>query len=149
MLKPRLRWKERDVGRNIPRSRSAVRPQLERRPTPVSAQGPRSVVFLPLPHPPSPSSWTCRSLLTLLHQTAPPKPQPRLVPPDPGQFCPAMRGHLWEFIPDASCSLHPPLSVTPSSLPHPPPHLQALHLHVFTLRPIMHFLTHMLKLPFF
>lgn len=132
MLKPRLRWKERDVGRNIPRSRSAVRPQLERRPTPVSAQGPRSVVFLSLPRPPSPSSWTCRSLLTLLHQTAPhPKPQPRLVLPDSGQFCPAMRGHLWEFIPDASCSLHPPLSVTPRPPPsHTHTHLQTPLLHV-------------------
>lgn len=131
MLKPRLRWKERDMGRNIPRSRSAVRPQLERRPTPVSAQGPRSVVFLPFPHPPSPSSWTCRSLLTLLHQTAPPKPQPRLVLPDPGQFCPAMRGHLWEFIPDASCSLHPPLSVTPSAS-HP------THTQTHTFKPCIY-----------
>lgn len=37
------------------------------------------------------SSWTCRSFTT-----------PHLT--DPGQLCPAMRGHLWEFIPDASCS---------------------------------------------
>lgn len=37
------------------------------------------------------SSWTCRSFTT-----------PHLT--DPGQLCPAMRGHLWEFIPDAFCS---------------------------------------------
>lgn len=36
------------------------------------------------------SSWTCRSSTTPHHT-------------DPGQLCPAMRGHLWEFIPDASC----------------------------------------------
>lgn len=40
-------WGE-GVKRNIPRSRSAVRPQLEWRATPVSTRGPLSVVFLSL-----------------------------------------------------------------------------------------------------
>lgn len=41
-------------------------------------------------------------------------PPPSLHLPDPGHFSPAMHGHLWEFIPDASCSLHPLLPLSPS-----------------------------------
>lgn len=81
------------------------------------------------------SSWTCRSLST---------PPPSLHLPDPGQFCPAMHGHLWEFIPDASCSLHPLFfpslfSICHTNHPNPqPPTHPALHLHVFTICPVNH-----------
>lgn len=66
--------RERDIERNIPRSRSAVRPQLESRATPVGTRGPLSVVFLSLslsvqldmqeplnpPSPPPPPASTSR-----------------------------------------------------------------------------------------
>lgn len=123
-----------DIEGNIQRSRSAVRPQLEWRATPVSAWGPLSlslfslpVVFLSLSfcpagraeRPPPPSS-------------SPPPPSLHL--PDPGQFSPAMRGHLWEFIPDASCSLNPLRSLSPPTICHSSPCL-----------PLYPPLTHMLK----
>lgn len=52
--------------------------------------------------------------------------------PDPGQLCPAMRGHLWEFIPDASCSLRALFSIC-HSRPSP-----AQYLHVFAFSLINH-----------
>lgn len=48
------------------------------------------------------SSWTCRASQL-------PHP-PSLHLPDPGQFSSTMRGHPWEFIPDASCFMHSLLS---------------------------------------
>lgn len=67
------------------------------------------------------------SLSVQLDVQEPLKPPPNLHLPDPGQFSPAMRGHLWEFIPDASCSLHslsfsllPHLSLLPHNPPCPP-----------------------------
>lgn len=66
-------------------------------------------------------------------------PPPSLYLPDPGQFCPAMHGHLWEFIPDASCSLHPLVFPSLFSIchtdhpnPHPPTH-PTLHMYMFLL----------------
>lgn len=114
------RERERDIDaeRNIQRSRSAVRPQLEWRATPVGARGPLSL----------PPSSFCLSLSVQLDVQEPLNPPPSLHLPDPGQFSPAMRGHLWEFIPDASCSLHPLLFLSLSSLslsvtPPPQPHI--------------------------
>lgn len=78
------------------------------------------------------SSWTCRSFTT-----------PHLS--DPGQLCPAMRGHLWEFIPDASCS---PCALISSIFVTAGPY-QAKHLHVFTLSLINHlWIIYIFKWPF-
>lgn len=72
--------------------------------TPVGARGPRSLCHL------------CLSFSVQLDMWEPHNPPPSLRLPDPGQFCQAMRGHLWEFIPDASCSLNPLLFLHLSSL---------------------------------
>ena len=58
----------------------------------------------------------CLSFSVQLDMWEPHNPPPSLRLPDPGQFCQAMRGHLWEFIPDASCSLNPLLFLHLSSL---------------------------------
>lgn len=87
------------------------------------------------------SSWTCRSLST--------SPNPACTSPDPGQFSPAMRGHLWEFIPDASCSLHPLLSPPSFSFCHSTHTTPHLHVFLLTTCPInhLHFLMHITKHP--
>lgn len=116
---------------NIQRFRSAERPQLEWRATPVRARGPSPLFSLsnsPLlillsfsfspagcgraSQPPSLSPPPAR-----LPSSSPLQTHPSTHPlPDPGQFSPAMRGHLWEFIPDASCSLRPLFSLSLSIL---------------------------------
>lgn len=123
------RERHRFVRGNIQRFRSAERPQLEWRATPVRARGPSPLFFslqLSSSHPPVflfQSSWMWKSLTAT---PPPPLPPPARLPsssplqthpsthplPDPGQFSPAMRGHLWEFIPDASCSLRPLFSLS-------------------------------------
>lgn len=139
------RERHRFVRGNIQRFRSAERPQLEWRATPVRARGPSPLFSLsnspllillsfsfspagcgrasqpPSLSPPPPAR---------LPSSSPLQTHPSTHPlPDPGQFSPAMRGHLWEFIPDASCSLRPlfslslslySISVTPPSPPPPP-----------------------------
>lgn len=71
-------------------------------------------------------------------------PPPSLHLPDPGQFSPAMHGHLWEFIPDASCSLHPLLSLPLSLSVTPPSQSQSTCLPLNYMSHL-YFLKHKLK----
>lgn len=102
--------REIDIERNIKRSRSAVRPQLEWRPTPVGARGPLSLsrrlsvsLFL--------SSWTCRSLSTL-HSASTSQIQASSAQP-----CVAISGNSFGMLP-VHC-IHSSLAL--SLHPHNPP----------------------------
>lgn len=138
----RKRERAKDIERNIKRSRSAVRPQLEWRATPVSARGPlprslslpRSVVFLPLSFCPAGRAGASQP------PTHPPPPRSR--PVQPSHAWPSLGIHSGCFLfiastpPFLSHSLS--LSLQLLSICHSTPTMLHLHVFLFTSCPINH-----------
>lgn len=98
-------WGEgRGRKRNILRSRSAVRPQLEWRATPVSTRGPLSVVFLSL------------SFCPAGHAGASQPPPPRSRPALPGHAWPSLGIHSGCFLFTACTLLYLSQQALPSTV---------------------------------
>lgn len=89
--------------RNIPRSRSAVRPQLEWRATPVSTRGPLSVVFLSLSFCPAGRAGASQ-------------PPTSLIQASSARPCVAISGNSFRMLP-VHCVRSSPLYLSQQALP--------------------------------